>query len=159
MRRLLAVVGGARRRYSVALLLGGLISIAGCIGSRPVIENVNPTIPGSKFKVIATVAGGDAGPDLRMSASVRETLSDSGWTAIRRAGRWESMASAVNDICAGGDADGVLVVWYDRLELTDCGTQRTAFAIQGSAERDVGLTEMVKRLMRYLRDQPTTGRR
>lgn len=127
----------------------------GCFGSQPVLENVNPEIPGTKFKVIATIAGGDAGPDLRMSATVRQTLNDSGWSAVRRAGRWESERTAVVDICAEGSIDGVLIVNYNRLELDDCATQRPAYRIDGSAEREVGLTEMLKRLMRYLRGQPT----
>ena len=75
--------------------------------------------------------------------------------AIRRSGRWESQAAAVTDICSDGGIDGVLLIAFDRLELTDCQSQRPAYRIDASYERDVGLTEMTKRLLRYLRGQPT----
>ena len=117
---------------------------------------MSPTIPGAKFKVIATIAADDAGPSLNMTATVRQTLNDSGWTAVPRAGRWEAAATAIMDVCADGGTDGVLVVAYDRLELTDCASQRPAYRIDASYERGVGLTEMTKRFMRYLRGEPTT---
>lgn len=130
------------------------VFIAGCIGGgSPIIENVNPEVPGSKFRVIATIAGGDASPDIRMSATVRQTLNDGGWSAVRRAGRWESERMAVTDICAVGDVDGVLIVSYNRLQLDDCESLRPAYRIDGSPDRGVGLTEMTNRLIRYLRGQ------
>lgn len=129
------------------------LALTACFGGQPIIENVNPEIAPSKFRIIATIAGGDAGPDLRMSATVRQQLSDGGWTAIRRAGRWETERAALVDICSSGDVDGVLFVSYNRLELDDCESQRPAYRIDGSPDKGVGLTEMVDRLIRYLRGQ------
>ena len=136
-----------------------MLALAACSfgGGRPVLEQVSPNIPGTKFKVIATITGGDARTDIRMSVTVREQLNDSGWTAVRRAGRWESRLEALSDICSAGDVDGVLIVLYNRLELDDCATQKPAYAIDASYEQDVGLTEMVRRLMRYLRGERTAA--
>jgi hypothetical protein len=138
-------------RHVVFLLAAA--ALAGCQKGRPVLEQISPTIPGDKFKVIATIAGGSSGSDLRMSVSVRQTLTDSGWTAVRRAGRWENQGAALSAICNEGGVDGVLFVWFDRLELDDCATQRPAYAIDGSAERGVALDGMIKRLMAYLRGE------
>jgi hypothetical protein len=127
--------------------------LAGCFSNSAIIENVNPEVPGSRFRVIATIAGGDANPDLRMSVTVRQQLNEGGWSAVRRAGRWESERAAVVDICAVGDVDGVLIVSYNRLELDDCESLKPAYRIDGSPDRGVGLTEMTTRLIRYLRGQ------
>ena len=135
--------------------LVGLVVVAACLRPKPVIEQTSPTIHGTKFHTIATISGDDASSNMRMSAQVRQTLNDSGWVAIRRSGRWESQSAAVTDICSDGGIDGVLLIAFDRLELTDCQSQRPAYRIDASYERDVGLTEMTKRLMRYLRGQPT----
>jgi hypothetical protein len=134
------------------LVAAGLVWLAGCAG-RPVVE-VPSTIPGSKFKVIATVAGGTRSMDLRMSATARKQLNDSGWKGVARYGRWDSRGEAVTAICTDGDVDGVLFVDYNRLELDDCTTKKPAYTIDGSPERGVGLDEMMKRMMRYLRGQP-----
>lgn len=130
-----------------------LVTLVACT-PRPVMEQVSPTIPGSKFRTIATIAGGDAAPDLRMSVTIRQELNDGGWTAVRRAGRWENEHAATAEICAGGDVDGVLFVEYNRLRLDDCATRLPAFRIEGSPDRSVGLTEMTRRLMNYLRRAP-----
>jgi hypothetical protein len=129
------------------------LGLIACQQGRPVLEQISPTIPGSKFKIIATIAGGAGASDIRMSVSVRQTLTDSGWTAVRRAGRWENQGAALSAICTEGGVDGVLFVWFDRLELDDCTTQKPAYAIDGSAERGVALDGMMKRLMAYLRGE------
>ena len=145
---------GSRTRYAAGLLLtGGLVWLVGCRG-RQVVEMPSTTIPGSKFKVIATVAGGTRSMDLRMSVTVRKQLNDSGWKGVARYGRWDSRTEAVAAICADGDVDGVLFVDYNRLELDDCATKQPAYAIDGSPERGVGLDEMMKRMRRYLRGEP-----
>lgn len=120
---------------------------------RPSVERVNSSIPGDRFQVIATIAGGDSRTDIRMSATVRQVLQDSGFTAIRRAGRWDSEADAVRSICEPvGTVDGVLVIWYDRMVLRDCRTLTSAYEIEAGNEK--GITEMASSLMRYLRRQP-----
>ncbi len=131
-----AVTSPPSRQYTVRLGVAGLLWLAGCkIGQgRPVLEQVSPTVPGSKFKVIATVAGGSGPADLRMSVTVRQQLNEAGWTAVRRAGRWDNQGEALTAICAAGDVHGVLFVWYNRLELDDCETQKAAYAIDGSPE-------------------------
>lgn len=140
-------------RFAAGLLVAaGLVWLAGCSG-RQVVEVPSTTIPGSKFKVIATVAGGTRSMDLRMSATVRKQLNDSGWKGVARYGRWDSRTEAVSAICADGDVDGVLFVDYNRLELDDCTTKQPAYAIDGSPERGVGIDEMMKRMRRYLRGE------
>jgi len=141
------------RGFSGLLLVaGGVLGLAGCSG-RQVVEVPSTTIPGSKFKVIATVAGGTRSMDLRMSATVRKQLNDSGWKGVARYGRWDTRGEAVTAICTEGDVDGVLFVEYNRLELDDCTTKRAAYAIDGSPERGVGIDAMMKRMMRYLRGE------
>jgi hypothetical protein len=88
-----------------------------------------------------------------MSATVRKQLNDSGWKGVARYGRWDTQGEAVTAICADGDVDGVLFVSYNRIELDDCTSKKPAYAIEGSPERGVGIDEMVKRLMRYLRGE------
>jgi hypothetical protein len=141
------------KQSAVLLLAAAALGAGACQKGRPVLEQISPTIPGPKFKIIATIAGGAGSSDLRMSVSVRQTLTDSGWTAVRRAGRWENQGAALSAICTEGGVDGVLFVWFDRLELDDCESQRPAYAIDGSAERGVALDGMMKRLMMYLRGE------
>ena len=83
------------------LVAGGLVWLAGCPG-RQVVEMPGTTIPGSKFKVIATVAGGTRSMDLRMSVTARKQLNDSGWKGVARYGRWDSRTDAVTAICGMG---------------------------------------------------------
>ncbi len=150
----------SRTRYAAALLVGGgLVWLAGCFG-RSVVERPSPTIPGSKFKVIATVAAGSGRVEIRMSAGVRKQLNEAGWKGVARSGRWDTPKDAVAAICQGdeeGRVDGVLFVAYNSLELHDCETGKPAYAIDGSPERGVGIDEMVKRLMVYLRGGQTTA--
>lgn len=133
------------------LVAGGLAWLAGCLGGRPVVET--RTSAGTKFKVIATVAGGTRSMDLRMSVTARKELNDSGWKGVARYGRWDSRTDAVTAICGDGGVDGVLFVEYNRLELDDCTTRKPGYAIDGSPEKGVGLDEMMKRLMRFLRGE------
>jgi len=135
------------------VLVAGVIGLAGCLSGRTVVETPSATIPGSKFKVIATVAGGTRSMDLRMSATARKQLNDAGWKGVARYGRWDTRGEAVVGVCADGDVDGVLFVEYNRLELDDCTTKKPAYAIDGSPEKGVGLDEMMKRMMRYLRGE------
>lgn len=143
-------VGGRLKHVLLSLVAAEVVSLSACT-SRPIMEQASPTIPGTKFKTIATIAGGDAPPDLRMSVTVRQQLNEAGWTAVRRSGRWESEREATDEICAVGDVDGVLFVEYNRLRLDDCASRLPAFRIQGSPDRGVGLTEMMRRLITYLR--------
>lgn len=141
-------------RTSAAGLLLLVASLTGCLGRRQVVESPSATIPGSKFKVIATVATGTRSMDIRMSVTARKELNDSGWKGVARYGRWETQGEAVMAICADGDVDGVLFVSYNRLELDDCTTRKPAYQIEGSPDRGVGIDEMMKRLRRYLRGEP-----
>jgi len=157
-------VGGftmqGRARHAIGLVVGGLVWLAGCLGGREVVERPSPTIPGSKFKVIATIASGSGRANLRMSAGVRKSLNEGGWQGVTRSGRWDTAKEAVTAICQEEDerhVDGVLFVSYNRLELDDCATGKPAYSIDGSPERGVGIDEMVKRLMRYLRGQQPTS--
>jgi hypothetical protein len=120
---------------------------------KPSVERVNASIPGGRFQVIATIAGGDSRTDIRMSATVRQVLQDSGFTAVRRAGRWDSEADAVRQICEPvGTVDGVLVIWYDRMVLRECRTLTSAYEVEAGNEK--GITDMANSLIRYLRREP-----
>ena len=119
---------------------------------KPAIERMNPEIPPGRFHVLATIAGGNARTDLRISATARQQLSDSGFTVIRKAGRWETQQEAVRQICAPGQVppvDGVLFVWYNRIELRDCTTESAAYEINGQGS--VGITGMIDRLVAWLK--------
>lgn len=120
---------------------------------KPSVERINPNVPGGQFRILASIAGGDALTDLQISVTVRQQLQDSGFTVARRAGRWESQAEALRAICAPGEVpsiDGVLFIWYNRLELRHCGTGVTAYEItSGGAE---GIGQMTNRLIRYMRE-------
>jgi hypothetical protein len=113
---------------------------------------VNPNIPGGRFQTIASVAGGDARIDLQVSVTVRQQLTDSGFTVVRRAGRWDSQTEAVRAICEP-PVNGVLFIWYNRLELRDCATEgATAYEITSRGQE--GITGLTDRLIRYLRQPP-----
>jgi hypothetical protein len=90
--------------------------------------------------------------------TVRQQLQDSGVIVARRSGRWESQADALRAICSPGEdpsIDGVLFIWYNRLELRDCSTGGTAYEItSGGAE---GITVLTNRLIRYLRQGGGAG--
>ena len=104
------------------------------------------------------IAGGDALIDFQISATVREELQDSGFTVVRRAGRWDSQPEAVRVICAPGETpkvDGVLFIWYNRLELLDCGSGTTAYEITSRGQE--GITHLTQRLIRYLRQPADSG--
>jgi hypothetical protein len=120
---------------------------------KPAVERINASIPPSRFKVLASVAGDDARTDLQISATVRQILTDSGFTVIRRPGRWDTQADAVRSICAPGQSpavDGVLFIWYNRLELRDCMTEGAAYEI-GGAGGSIGITAMADKLIAWLR--------
>jgi hypothetical protein len=127
---------------------------------KPSVERVNPNIPGGRLKILSPIAGGDALTDLQISVTVRQQLQDSGFTVIRRAGRWESQSEAVRAICEPGEVpsvDAVLFIWYNRLELRECGTGATAYEITSGGKE--GITVMTDRLIRYLKqggEGPTT---
>lgn len=121
--------------------------------ARPAVERMNPEIPPGRFRVLAAVAGGATRTDLQISVTVRQQLADSGFTVIRKAGRWDGQADAVRAVCAPGQSppvDGVLFIWYNRLELRDCTTERAAYEIGGEGG-SIGITAMVDRMVLWLR--------
>lgn len=139
-------------------MLGVVGLIGGCKGRalfdrpKPSVERVNPNIPGGNFRILASVAGGDALTDFQIVATVRDQLADSGVTMLRKAGRWDSQPDAVRAICAPGEVpsvDAVLFIWYNRLELRDCGTGSTAYEVLGHGKE--GIQQLTDRLIRYLK--------
>lgn len=124
---------------------------------RPMIERANPNvpIPPGGYRTLATVAGGTMLTDFQIAGTVRQQLEDSGFTMLRRAGRWEDERAAVRAICAPDAVpvvDGVLFIRYNKLELRDCGTEGIAFEISSSPNK--GITDMTNRLVLYLRRAP-----
>jgi hypothetical protein len=114
-------------------------------------EQAHSATVGSNYRAIVVIAGNDARYDLRMSAMVRQQLTDNGVVALKRSGRWGGEAEAVNDICPTGQAgniDGVLFVYYNQLTLIDCRTHVRAYEVQGGDE--AGLPGMTKKLLNYL---------
>lgn len=124
----------------------------------PMVERSNPTVPAGRYRALTTIAGGgESQIDIQISATVRSQLTDSGFTVVRRAGRWSDERSALRAICAPEaipSVDGVVFVWYDKLELRDCRSEAVAYEIRGSANH--GITDMTGRLIRYLR-RPVAG--
>lgn len=135
-----------------AVLLGiGATACPPYARQRPLVERLSPEIPPSRFHVIGTIAGGGSRTDLQISATVRQLLADSGVTAVRAKGRFDTQADAVREVCDPTETpslDGVLFVWYNRMELHDCTTQRAAYEISGG---QLGITQMTDRLVAYLR--------
>lgn len=139
-------------------LLATVGALAACSGralfdrAKPSVERINPNIPGGRFRILVSIAGGDALTDFQISATVRQQLQDSGVTVIRRAGRWDTQPDAVNAICSPDESpkvDAVLFVWYNRLELRDCASKATAYEIMSGGKE--GITVLTDRLVRYLR--------
>jgi len=151
-----------------AWCLGALaaVGLAACASrplfdkARPMIERANPNvpIPAGGYRTIAYVSGGGGMTDFQISSTVRQQLEDSGFTMLRRAGRWDDERSAVRAICAPDAVpvvDGVLFIWYNRLELRDCATEGVAFEVKSSPDK--GITHMTNRLVVYLRRPPTAA--
>ena len=141
-----------------AALAVALVAAVGCYKNRE-FEDANPNVPGTHYKSIATLAGTNAGSDIRLMVKLRQTLKDGGWKAEPRSGRWDSAADAVNHVCSPGadnPVDGVLIVTYDRLTLYDCQTLKASYDIQSSPMAGgMGLDEMTKHLIRYLQGKNT----
>jgi hypothetical protein len=140
------------RPAGAILVASALLGLVGCFWTaKEAVEHPSATVAGTKFKVIATIAGGASRNEIRMSATVRKELSDSGWKGVARAGRWDTQSQAIKEICEPGDVDGVLFVSYNRLELMDCTSHQLAWSVDGAPERGAGIQDMTKRLMHYLR--------
>jgi hypothetical protein len=133
---------------ATAAVLGG----CGSLIKSPRMNERRGEIPGNGIKTIAVIASDDMGTTIRMSAQVRQQLSDGGWNALRRSGRWTSEADALEEICqptADPRVDGVLIVSYNVLTLRHCETKSTAYRIEGGGA--LGLEQMAERLMEFLR--------
>jgi len=144
-----------RNLTTIAVLSAGLLGLAGCAEILPkkqrMTEERGKGHEGSKYQVIAVIAGGDSRGELRMSAMVRQKLAEGGWQAVRRSGRWGSEIEALADICPQGEAiatDGVLFVYFNQLTLFDCRSKTPAFRVEGGDE--LGIDQMTTRLIKYL---------
>lgn len=150
-----------RRTYKM-IALAVLIAAWGCdrpIFDRPgpLLERRNPAIAPGSLQVLGTVAGGRSRPEIRMSVTIRQQLADSGLQVVPAAGRWESQIHAVREVCAPGVQpvlDGVLFVFYNRLELFDCDSKVAAYEISGGG---LGINQMADRLVAYLKGSPSAG--
>jgi len=144
------------RLAAVALVLTGCASVG-----KNDVELWSPSIPGSRFRTIATLAGSNTTLSIRMMVQVREQINKAGRNAVRQTGRWDTIAAAVAQICGSpteGSVDGVLVVNYDQLVLYDCETRKKAFEIQSSPDKagGMGVINMTKRLIKYLQEKPAS---
>ena len=141
-----------QRHLKLALMCLAIGSLMACgraaFYGRKADETINPRIPADRFKVLAVIAGDDAGPTLNMSAGIRTMLTDSGVVAVKAPGRWETESEATTDICNRMNFNGVVVVVYDRITLRTCPEREVAFEIEGG---DDGLRGMGRRLLSYLR--------
>jgi hypothetical protein len=148
------------RRFALAAVLLGTGALACPQYARvgPLVERVQPETPPGRFQVIAAIAGNRNISDLRISATARKQLTDSGINVVRRGGRYDTEASAVQQVCASEEAprvDGVLFIWHDRLSLYDCTTERSAYEVSGGTD---GIQGMTNRLYAYLRrDAPAVS--
>ncbi len=150
-------------RGAAVLLAAAVVGIAagGCTRALfqrpgPPVEHISSHIPGGRFHVIATIAGSDSRIGFQVSVTVRQQLEDSGFTVVRRAGRWGTELSAVQAICAPESVpivDGVLFIWYNRLVLRDCATAGIAYEIALPAEGglSIGIVDLTNSLVGYVR--------
>jgi len=140
-----------------------LLLVTGCqfTSNKKQFEEWNMSVPGSRFKTIATVAATNSPADIRLTGQLREQLKADGWHAVPRSGRWGSVSEAVTQICAPGEeqpVDGVLLVTYDHLVLYDCQSLTSAFEIQSSPEGGgMGLPDLTQHLIDYLSGKPRKG--
>ena len=145
-------------KRALTLTLFALLSAASAACDRPIfdrpgplLERRNPAVAPTNLRVLGSIAGGRSRPEIRMSVTVRQQLTDSGLTVLPKSGRWESQLQAVRDVCARTEApalDGVLFVFYNRLELYDCDSERAAYEISGG---NLGINQMADRLVSYLK--------
>lgn len=156
--------GRARRGAALVVALGATGLLAACQGRpmfdrpQPSVERLNSEIPPGRFNTITSIAGGDQRIDLQISVTVRGLLEDSGIVVTRVPGRWESSTDALRSLCAPGASpalDGVLFIWYNRLELRECATGSIAYEITSKGQE--GITHLTNRLIRYLRRAPESG--
>jgi hypothetical protein len=147
------------KRSRVALTLCAVVVVTGVAACGPILQKAGPpverrhaTIAPSQFRTIGAIAGGTTPSELRISATVRQQVTDSGGvTVVRSAGRWESANDAIRSVCDRQNTpplDGVLFIYTDRLELYDCVTQLSAFEVSGGSDGIPGLTQ---RLIAYLK--------
>ena len=151
-------------RHRLALLIGAAAATLGSgpcgpilKQSGPLTERRHPTITPTQFVTLGTVAGGGARYDLQIVATVRQQLTDSGVKAVTMPGRFDNERDAVVRGCARDATplvDGVLFVWYNRLELHDCVSQAVAYEISGEGR---GVNEMADRLVAYLKSRSAPG--
>jgi hypothetical protein len=126
------------------------------IRPRPAAEK-RSEIPGPRFKTVATISGDDSRAARRVTANLRADLAKAGITAVPSAGRWDTEKEAIGAVCARTDQpiDGVLLVTYSDLVLTDCQTLKVAYSIDGNpSEGGPGIRGMTKHLIDYLKGNP-----
>lgn len=149
-----------RLTFRAGVVAAAALLAVGCLYSKKnEFEDWNPTVPGTRYKTIATIAGTAAKASIRLMVQLREQLKQGGWNPVARSGRWDNAAEAVSGICAPGaeePVDGVLIVAYNHLSLYDCQTLKTVYEIGSSPEGGgMGLKEMTNHLIRYLQGKGT----
>lgn len=126
--------------------------LAGCASAfGRVTEMRSDSVPGERFKTLVPIISADIPAADQVGLRLRRQLEENGLTVLRRSGLWQTEVTALEVICPQGqpsDIDGVLFVWWNKLQLNDCATHRPAFQISGGYR---GVDYMVERLMRYLR--------
>jgi hypothetical protein len=108
-------------------------------------------VPGGRFETLVPIISADIPAADDVGARLRQQLQQEGLTILRRSGMWETEGAALVAICPLGqpsDVDGVLFVWWNKLQLSDCATHRPAFHIAGGYR---GVEYMVGRLVLYIR--------
>ena len=145
----------------VVLVAVALVLFAACgrslfLRERPAAEK-RSEVAGPKFKTVATISGDDSRAARRVTANLRADLTKAGITALPSAGRWDTEKEAIAAICARTDQpiDGVVLVTYSDIVLTDCQTLKTAYSIDGDpAEGGPGIRAMTQHLIEYLQGKP-----
>ncbi|MGH7507227.1 MAG: hypothetical protein ACRELX_16345 [Longimicrobiales bacterium] len=154
----------SRVRAATLLVAAGLAaaspSCAGLIPGNKVTEFVSPDHDPDRYEVLAVVPMEPGGFDGQIAARARETLRDEGLevTVPGEATDGES-ASAVAELCPPGEASafqGVVFVTWNRMVLRDCESGEIAFSVDAGY---AGVDEMARRLVAYVRGDPTTAGR
>jgi hypothetical protein len=145
-----------RVRWAGAFVLFAGLGLGGCKSLLPakgrVTEFRSSTAPHVTYSTIAVIANDDTPNTIKMSATVRSTLTKDGWNAIRATGRWSSEEEAMLEICnpnAATPAQGLLIVSFDTLHLRECKSKLTAYKINGGGR--LSLPELTERLERFLK--------
>lgn len=161
---------GRRRPEHLVLLVNVLLLMVAGLGwgcgsvgytGEDVRETRVMTGQGERFRALGVVPFDPDGYDTQIAGRARRQLESRGFEAelIVVEGSGSAYVEMVlREICEGSrspiDAQGVVFVTWDRLELRDCASGEVAYEVEGGY---AGVDRMVEDMVRYFRGEPAPG--